>query len=305
MNCISPHPPHPDFSDVEKQIVRTPLSITAAASSNPPFAFATNAFARGNIGKVLQVIKSWGEVILLLSALPLAALEPIHIKEPEGKIVLGIHTEYLEDKDGKLRFGDIRKMETRCNDTISKDAINRVSTDTTEPCWNKSEQKNLHFGFTTSAYWIKFQIENEQDEYKHWLLEISYPFLDRIDLYSPEANWNYTIETTGDQFPFSNRKIPNRHFILKLPLHQGNTYTYYLRIESNGGTGSLPAIVYSPIKMIEKEHLETIMLGIFYGTLIALFLYNAFLFFSLRDISYFYYLLYLFFSTFFSFQVMA
>jgi adenylate cyclase len=216
--------------------------------------------------------------IILLSTLPLSAQEPIRITEPEGKIVLGIHTEYLEDKDGKLVFADIRKMET---------------------VWKKSEQKNLNFGFTTSVYWIKFQIENEQDEYKHWLLEISYPFLDRIDLYSPEANGYYTIETTGDTFPFSNRKTPNRNFILKVPLHQSKVYTYYLRIESKGGTNSYPAILYSPIKIVEKEHSETIALGIFYGVLVSLFLYNTFLFISLRDRSYFYYLLYLFGQTFF------
>ena len=62
-------------------------------------------------------------IILLLASLPLAALEPIRITEPEGKIVLGIHTEYLEDKDGKLQFGDVRKMETRCNDKIRRDAM--------------------------------------------------------------------------------------------------------------------------------------------------------------------------------------
>ena len=107
------------------------------------------------------------------------------------------------------------------------------------------------------------------------------------------------LETTGDTFPFSNRKIPNRHFILKVPLHLGKTYTYYLRIESKGGTNSYPAILYSPLKMVEKEHSETIGFGIFYGVLISLFLYNIFLFISLRDISYLYYLLYLFFQTFF------
>ncbi|MBK6606574.1 MAG: guanylate cyclase [Leptospiraceae bacterium] len=232
-------------------------------------------------------------IILLLASLPLAAQEPIRITEPEGKIVLGIHTEYLEDKDGKLQFGDIRRDARPCVSTTTNDT-------TTKPCWQKSEQKNLNFGFTTSAYWIKFQIQNEQDQYKNWLLEISYPFLDRIDLYMIETHGRASLlETTGDTFPFSNRKIPNRHFILKVPLHLGKIYTYYLRIESKGGTNSYPAILYSPLKMVEKEHSETIGFGIFYGVLISLFLYNIFLFISLRDISYLYYLLYLFFQTFF------
>ncbi len=240
-----------------------------------------------------------GGICLFLATLPLSAQELIRITEPEGKIVLGLHTEYMEDKDGKLTFDDIRKTEANCRDVARN--VSTITTDstTTKPCWNKSEQKNLNFGFTTSAYWIKFQIQNKQDEYKHWLLEISYPFLDKIDLYSPEANGDYTVETTGDTFPFYNRKIPNRHFILKVPLHKGKAYSYYLRVESKGGTNSYPAILYSPIKLIEKEHSETIALGIFYGVLVALFLYNMFLFISLKDISYFYYLSYLFCQTFF------
>ncbi len=237
-------------------------------------------------------------LLLLLSTLPLAAFEPIRIIGAEGKIIIGDRTDYLEDKEGKLTFDDVRQIEILCNDAIGtdarKDAINRVSTTTTEPCWQKSEQKNLNFGFTTSAYWIKFQIENEQDEYKHWLLEISYPFLDRIDFYSSEANGDYTLETTGDQFPFSNRKIPNRHFILKVPLHENQINTYYILLDSNGGINSFPATLYSPLKLVEKEHSEIIPIGIFYGVLVALFLYNLFLFLSLKDLSYFYYLLYLF-----------
>ncbi len=231
-------------------------------------------------------------ILLLFASFSLSALEPIRITEPEGKIVLGIHTEYLEDKDGKLVFDDIRKDARPCVFT----ATNHT---TTKPCWKKSEQKNLNFGLTTSAYWLKFQIQNKQDEYKHWLLEISYPFLDRIDLYSTEANGDYAVETTGDTFPFSNRKIPNRHFILKVPLHKNKIDTCYIRVESNGGLVSIPTVFYSPLKMVEKEHTETIALGIFYGVLVALFLYNVFLFISLRDISYFYYLSYLFTSTFF------
>ena len=223
-------------------------------------------------------------ILLLLSTLPLAALEPIRITEPEGKIILGLHTEYMEDKDGKLRFGDIRKDARPCVSTAK----------TSEPCWNKSEQKNLNFGLTTSAYWIKFQIANEQDQYKNWLLEISYPFLDKIHLYSPDATGDYSLETTGDQFPFSNRKIPNRYFILKVPLHQGKVYTYYLRVESDGGTLSVLAMLYSPVYFAMKENKESLTTGVFYGVLFALFLYNIFLFISLRDISYFYYLLYLF-----------
>ncbi|MBP9886986.1 MAG: guanylate cyclase [Leptospiraceae bacterium] len=236
-------------------------------------------------------------ILLLLSTLPLSALEPIRITEPEGKIVLGLHTEYMEDKDGKLRFGDVRKMETRCNDAIHddkrKDAINRVSTDTTELCWNKSEQKNLNLGQTTSAYWIKFQLANKQDQNKNWLLEISYPFLDKIHLYSPDVTGDYSLEITGDQFPFSNRKIPNRYFIMKVPLHQEKVYTYYLRVESGGGSLIVPAVLYSPLNFAESEFLEILAQGFFYGTLIALFLYNLFLYFSIKDISYIFYLSYI------------
>ncbi len=68
-------------------------------------------------------------LILFFTLQPLSASEVISITEPEGKIVLGIHTEYFEDKDDKLELNDIQKMETG---------------------WKKSEQKNLNFGVTAS-----------------------------------------------------------------------------------------------------------------------------------------------------------
>ncbi|MDX1959311.1 MAG: 7TM diverse intracellular signaling domain-containing protein [Leptospiraceae bacterium] len=210
-----------------------------------------------------------GGIVLLFLSYSIHALDTIRLIKPEGKIVIGIYTEYLEDKEGELGFQDILKKETG---------------------WVQSQQKNLNFGFATSAYWIRFQIENLQIQNQNWLLEISYPFLDRIDFYSQDKTGKYQVETTGDQFPFSNRKIPNRKFILTVPLSNESTKVYYLRIESKGGSNSFPAILYSPEELIDNENSETISIGIFYGVFFALLIYNSILFISIKDKSYFYYI---------------
>jgi hypothetical protein len=128
-------------------------------------------------------------IILLLASLPLAALDTIDINTCIPNCVIGKNLEILEDKTNLLTIEDIRGMETEhtgCYDIKRKDAINRVSTmtktdstnDTTNPCWKKNESDKPNFGFSSSAYWVKFKVENKKDKPVKYFLELDYVLMD-------------------------------------------------------------------------------------------------------------------------------
>ena len=75
------------------------------------------------------------------------------------------------------------------------------------------------FGFDPAAYWLRFQLRNDNDITLDTILEIAYPLLDNIQLMvfsgTPD-NPGALLEShrLGDRFPFHQRLLPRLHFRL-------------------------------------------------------------------------------------------
>ncbi len=90
--------------------------------------------------------------------------------------------------------------------------------------------------------------------------------------------------------PFNTRDVPYRTFVFQLPLAPANETTIYLRFESQADM-TLPLTLWSLDAFARASEAESLKLGIFYGILIIMVFYNLFLMLSLRDKSYFYYVI--------------
>ena len=78
---------------------------------------------------------------------------------------------------------------------------------------------SLSLGYTESAVWLHFRVRNAAPAVIDWLLEVDYPLLDRIDVYSRhEHHDGWHLTTIGDRLPFSQRPLPHRSFLLPLLL---------------------------------------------------------------------------------------
>ena len=144
-----------------------------------------------------------------------------------------------------------------------------------------------NFGYTKDVYWAKFQLKNSSKLDK-WLLEISYPPLESITLYTENENGHFDELEIGSRYPFSDRIVPHRNYIFELELGPDETKEYLIRVDTEG-SAQLPVTLWSANKFLEKMQVEFIYLGLFYGALSAMALYNLFLFYSLRHRSYIYY----------------
>ncbi len=177
---------------------------------------------------------------------------------------------YLEDAEGKYSFEEIK---------------------TSPLSWRKNDREAFNFGFTSSVYWFKFNIINPTRETLTWYLEIAYPLLDDITLYSPDQNGLYSEKKTGDHLPFKNRDIRDRNFSFIFKDHPGER-TYYFRIQTTSSM-NFPFIAQSPRAYLDRIFQELPVFWIYYGIMIVMALYNLLIFFFVRDKSYIFYVLFI------------
>lgn len=147
-------------------------------------------------------------------------------------------------------------------------------------------------GYLKSAFWLKLNIKTEELHNFTRYLEIDYPLLDFVTCFVQSDSGKWDKKTIGDRVPFNEREIPHRNLIFRLHLKENSMQTVYLHIRSEGSL-NFPITIWKP-ETFQSYNLEAQMvLGIYYGITIALILFNLLLFFSIRDLNYFYYVLYI------------
>jgi serine phosphatase RsbU (regulator of sigma subunit) len=157
--------------------------------------------------------------------------------------------------------------------------------------FEKPTQEKPNFGYTLSSYWCKFEIENSTNTPQTRWLEIQYPLLDSVWLYEVDSSQNIVqVRLVGDKMPFSEREIKDADLAFILKIDARKNKTYYMRFRTEG-TMSFPLVLWQPQAFTEQTASDRFGFGIYYGIIIVMIFYNLFIFFSLRDKAYLYYVL--------------
>ena len=215
--------------------------------------------------------------LLLRPAIPCAAASPpLVLGNTTDSAPLSGHIDVLEDKSGKLTIEEARSPAMAAR-------------------FRADNRKVLNFGVTSSVYWLRFSISNESAAAKRWLLDLDFPHMDYLDLYLPGAGGDIERMQAGDMRPMSIRKLRNRNPVFPLDITTVPE-TFYLRIDP-GGRVIIPLTVWSPEAFSRKEQRSGLSDGCFFGAMLVMLVYNFFVFLSLRDRNYLYYILDIFFLT--------
>ncbi len=144
-------------------------------------------------------------------------------------------------------------------------------------------------GFFEAAKWFRIDLYN-QSEQEQWLLEIAFPLVYYIQMYAENESGVMKLQEAGTVFPFEQREIRHRNFVFNIDIEPDERKTFYLVLH---GAGDLhpPMKIWNIDSFIEKTQTEFSLLGLFYGMIAVMILYNLFLYFSLRLRSYLYYVL--------------
>jgi|GEM_PF-1491681 len=193
---------------------------------------------------------------------------PLTRENLQGKLI-GTMMEMYEDPTGSLDLDDIQR-----DDVIFKE-------------FNK-DTPNL--GYSHSTFWFKFTIDNPETITKKWILDLNYPQLDMVVLYSQKRDGTFEKKETGDRKLFKERYINYTNFAFPMETPPG-TYTCYLKA-ATGGTLSIPVRLWDQEKFNESSNNTLAAHGLYFGILLVMFIYNLLIFISTRDTNYFYYISY-------------
>jgi two-component system, NtrC family, sensor kinase len=206
-------------------------------------------------------------IFIFVGVLSAHAQQAIKITQPDSKTSIGRWVYVLEDSENKLSINDVLNSEE----------------------FEKSEIEVPNFGVTNSDFWIKFTLTNTGIE-KSLYLELAQPIMDEIHFYDLEAGTDPVIE--GEIHPFSQRKYGLTNFVFDLNLKPGTTKTYFLKIHS---TEQIQAPLYvGTMKAItDSNALSLVISSVFFGIMLVMILYNIFIYLSVKDKSYLYYVVYI------------
>jgi diguanylate cyclase (GGDEF)-like protein len=211
---------------------------------------------------------------LLACGIAAGAAAPMPLPGARDALPVGAYAEVLEDAEGALTFEQV------------------VSAGRFAPLGRKV----ANFGYSYSAYWLRFKLPRERAPLLAPLLalEIRFPSIDRIELYVPyrrPAGIEYAVQRGGDQLPWDAREVKHRNHVFRIPLTGIADAPAYLRVQSESVL-TVPAFLWRPEAMIVADREAYLGYGLFYGLVLALFLYNLMLLVSLRDRLYLWYVLY-------------
>ncbi|MCG8637577.1 MAG: ATP-binding protein [Desulfobacterales bacterium] len=203
----------------------------------------------------------------------LYAAPPIVLEEGRSGYPAGLHLEILEDPRGLLTVSDV------VSDHYSKKFINSAA-----PVPN--------YGFSASAYWVRFKLVNPDMQERFLFLESSWSHHDLVDFYIFNSGEKTEESKAGDLFPYSQREIKHRNIIFPLSIAPDTALTIYLRFKSEASM-LIPLTLWEPAEFYRHANTNNYFLGLYYGAMIIMILYNLFIFFAVKEKKH--YLYYVFF----------
>ncbi|MGV8921495.1 MAG: sensor histidine kinase [Pseudomonas sp.] len=215
-------------------------------------------------------------LIMLVALFPLWA-SAIEFDENTRTLPLGRAVQVFEDVTGEA-------------------TIDQVSAPEMQVRFHQMDSDTLNAGYSRSAFWMKVELQfrpKSLEARPDWLLEMSYPPMDHVDLYTADADGRFKASwLTGDMLPFSHRQIKQNNFLFDLKLAANQPQTLYLRVAGHGSIQA-PLALWNSHAYIEAQPARIYVLGLIYGMLLGMLIYNLFIYLSVRDTSYLYYNLYI------------
>jgi signal transduction histidine kinase len=156
----------------------------------------------------------------------------------------------------------------------------------------KKEQHHPRAEKAQTYYWLKVEIYDSSSTQSSWILELFNNKLDHVEFYSVDHNGKiFSKEITGENFPYDQKIIKHKNFVFPLFRSYGNKITIYLRLLSSDKSGFYGRIRRTDY-FISYALTEYIYLGLFYGFLLSVLVYNLIIFLYFRTPEYIYYFFY-------------
>lgn len=195
--------------------------------------------------------------------------QPLLIKKEWEKKYIGRYIEILEDSSNKLTLNDV---------------INN-------PNFVRSNTEVPNLSVSNHSYWLKINLKNTSDS-PNLVAQIGLASIDYINYYILYDNKCIDSIKTGDHTLFSSRPLMRPDFSFKFTLEKNKQATVFFKIKS-GEQLQAPVSIGPENLMIESFFNADVIMGVYFGIVFVMMLYNLFVYYSTLDKSYIYYVVYI------------
>ena len=215
-------------------------------------------------------------LLMLVALMPLWAAA-VEFDENTRTLALGSRAQVFEDVGGQA-------------------TIESVSSPAMAAYFKPLKRATLNAGYSRSAFWLKVDLHyrpHDSGVHRDWLLEVAFPALDHVDLFlTDETGTARLVNSTGDMLPFSSRQLKQNNYLFEFSVLPEQSRTVYLRVASLGSI-QVPLSLWSARAYLEDQPARLYFLGLLYGVLLVMLVYNLCIYIGMRDASYLYYILYI------------
>ncbi len=226
--------------------------------------------------------------VLFLSLWPVKeaySAQTLLITGNKGRYEMAPYLEILEDKNNEW-------------------TINVVSSAAVSKKFEPLTTRTLNLGLTSSAIWIRFTVavrKPPNSAYipnQKWYLDFKRFYLEHCDFYIPISDDEYKPIEGWQVINASSQRKWIKHSPVKLPLEFpileqfAIPQTLYLRLQHSSAL-FLPLTIFSADEYFAHSKKANFWYGIYFGTILAMFLFNLFVYIALREHISLYYLFYI------------
>lgn len=146
---------------------------------------------------------------------------------------------------------------------------------------------------SASAFWVKLELAHAEAERRDLILELEKPHLSEVSFYWTDGPTGRLLEEVhaGRALPFKDRLVRHRNFIYPLSVAPDSRQVIYMRIVTDSYL-QIPLKLWTADGFVGKEQSINLALGMFYGVILGIALFNLFLFLLIRERVYLYYVLF-------------
>jgi signal transduction histidine kinase len=151
--------------------------------------------------------------------------------------------------------------------------------------------KILNLGISKSSFWIKCSIKNNTNA-NNVLLALEQPMVDEADLFVQNNDGSFDSTKLGKNTSFYNRPYQYVDYVFKISISPNETKNIYIKVKS-AAQMVLPFQIGTADNMADMSVYKELLFGLYAGIIFVMFLYNLFIYFSVRDRSYILYVVYI------------
>ncbi|OUS07708.1 hypothetical protein A9Q81_01115 [Gammaproteobacteria bacterium 42_54_T18] len=199
----------------------------------------------------------------------------VELQSSIKKYNLGLYADYLVDTHGDINIQDLMSSNH-------------------DHLWKKNTAETPNFAFSKNVYWLRLKFHSNLPADDTLLFEIAFPLQDYVDYYAVSTEGILKEVHTGDRREFSTREVDYRNFLFPLDIATREEQTVYIRLDTADGLHEpVPMILWDSREFTLQHGIRSLGLGLYFGIMLVMALYNLFVYVSMRDKTYLYYVTYI------------